>query len=385
MQQHLIQITDAADARAARPMHNDLLVSSARLAAIEDEAFAAAVRDQDRDEELMRMLGDMMLAEEWAEYHFLRCLPRNAGRVEISVLSHGAGSQTSALAAMASVNGFSTAAPGEPGYIDIDVAMFANVGDQGRPNEWPETIEYLWNLNRLAYLPIVRVDPFVWNPTLGRQDDARGLFDRYYDRETMPFRSFRGCTDMFKVAPQEAFLSWLIDEAAVVGVELHIRQIVGYSADEEDRAAKFTPSHANVHPYFPLIEWGWRRQDTVRRLRELAPLVVHVIGEPEKSGCWFCPFQAIGRYERDGRPSPRSWLALRDQHPDLLAQAQAMESRQNARRLREGKQAAFLAGTKPLPAKLKTLPDIPARQDALLDGLDGDPGDDTCTSWGCFR
>lgn len=379
MQQKLINLDNVPTSSSQSPQ---ILVDYANRQRSTYESTADASRDRDRDERIMRMLGDMMLAEEWAEYHFLPSLA--VGHVDITVLSHGAGSQTSALAALAAVNGFSESAPGEPGHIDIDVAMFANVGDQGRPNEWPETIEYLWNLDRITYLPIVRVDPYVWNRTLEIQNDTRGLFDRYFDRETMPFRSFRGCTDMFKIIPQESFISWLIDEAGRRGTHLTIRQVIGYSVDEESRAEKFHASHPNVRPYFPLIEWGWRRNDTVRKLKELAPDVINTIGPPEKSGCWFCPFQALGDYLPNGRARPRSWVALRDMHPDLMDYAHAMEARQNARRLTEGKKEAFLAGDKPLSSLLASRSHTPVSQSALA-GFDDAAGDDTCTSWGCFR
>jgi len=385
MQQQLIAI-ESVDIGRAGGMHQDRVRDHALANRDDLELVAEGARDIERDTRLMRMLRDLMNAEDWAEYHFLPSLFGKAGRVDITILSHGAGTQTSALSLLAACNGFSTASPGEPGHIVIDMAMLSNVSDHGRPNEWPETIEYLWNLNRITYLPITKVDPYVWNQTLAKQNDDRGLFDRYYQRETMPFRSFRGCTDAFKIIPQESFMAWLIDEASALGVDLHIRQVIGYSTDEEDRAKKFRSSHPNVTPYFPLVEWGWKRGDTAQKLQELAPQAVAAIGLPEKSGCWFCPFQAVGSYGRDGSARPRSWLALRDTHEDLLIHAQAMEARQNARRIAEGKKPAFLAGDKPLPALLASLPDTVPQQAALaLDGMEDQPGDDTCTSWGCFR
>jgi hypothetical protein len=385
MQQQLIPMQEIDIGRASG-LHEDLVVAQALDARHRLDSAAEAVRDTERDERLMMMLRDLMNAEDWAEHHFLPSLYGHQGRVDITILSHGAGTQTSALSLLAACNGLSSASPGDPGYIEIDMAMLSNVSDHGRPNEWPETIEYLWNLNRLTYLPITKVDPYVWNQTLAKQNDDRGLFDRYYQRETMPFRSFRGCTDMFKIIPQESFMAWLIAEAAKVGVDLRIRQVIGYSVDEEDRAAKFHASHPNVTPYFPLIEWGWRRNDTARKLKEIAPQAVSAIGLPEKSGCWFCPFQAVGSYDANGDARPRSWLALRDEHRDLLAAAQAMEARQNARRITEGKRPAFLAGDRPLQSLLVSLPETSVQQGNLgLDGFEGMPGDDTCTSWGCFR
>lgn len=367
---------------------------------------ASASYDTARDKELMFLLRDMCPGEDYVDhvllpelngrFHRRRQLHASGGYTEwhdddsapftkkatITVMSHGAGTQTSVLAALAGCRDMVDYVPGGAGDIHIDFAQFSHVGDHGRPNEWPATIYYLHKLRTISHLPIVRVDPHVWNPTLVKQNDARGLFDRFYDRETMPFRSFRGCTDAFKIQPLEGFLAWVIDEAKErYGIDLTIRQVIGYSADEEDRAVKFKANHPSIVPYFPLIEWGWRRADTLTHFRRMAPMVISAIGEPEKSGCWFCPFQAVGGSPQS--PQPRSWQALRQQHPDLWYSAQAMEARQNVRRFEQGKKIVYLSGDVALTDLVKK---GSGQQGQLLDtGYDDAPGDDTCTSWGCFR
>lgn len=370
------------------------------------QAAADAGYDHERDARCQWMLSTMPYAEDFAD-QFLSELEAAAWtqidqhpggavthsrsgrclwpRMEITVMAHGAGTQTSVLAALAAVNAYSSASPGEPGYLHIDFATFANVGDDGRPNEWPETVEYLFRLRQLLYLPIVRVDPHVWTPSLGNLGETAGLFDTYYERETMPFRAFRGCTDKFKIIPQDSFLTFLIERAAGFGVDLHIRQVIGYSADEADRAAAFTPSHPNIHPRFPLVEWGWKRRETVANFQRLAPLVAKLVGLPTKSGCWFCPFQPVGRRLHDGAPQPRTWLALEDSHPDLAALGMAMEARQNARRLAQGKKPAYLADKRrPLTYLLPRAQASTAQPTLDLDN-DNAPDAPTCTSWGCFR
>jgi hypothetical protein len=70
---------------------------------------------------------------------------------------------------------------------------------------------------------------------------------------------------------------------------------IGYSAEETKRAAKSSDYGCRGENYrYPLIEWGWTRQDCLDYLK--ASLGV----DWKKSACQFCPFQskeaAIARY-----------------------------------------------------------------------------------------
>lgn len=308
-------------------------------------------------------------------------LGRHYDRIELTVLAHGAGTQTSVLLALAACNW--KIPPGQPGNISIDLALFADVGDEGTPCEWPETIEFLERLNWFARLPLLRVAPALWNPYL--HGDDSGLYDRYLARKTMPFRLFRSCTDWFKVQPQLQVLTYLHERAADAGIDLRIRQVIGYSADEKERAAKFQPELPFIRPWFPLIEWGWSREMTLAQYAALLPDVAMTIGIPERSGCWFCPFQKRGKFNPVTlEPTPRSWLALHHQHPNLFAAAVQMEARQNERRYLEGKPPAYLYGSHPLSYWMEPKrTGVQMALDLINEG-DGD-GDDTCQSWGCMR
>jgi hypothetical protein len=85
--------------------------------------------------------------------------------------------------------------------------------------------------------------------------------------------------------------SWLRDHlgAAKFGPYL------GYSADEVKRAAKCEEYKSRGNEYrFPLIEWGWTRQDCIAYIQEKLGVIW------QKSCCTFCPYIArevsVARY-----------------------------------------------------------------------------------------
>lgn len=331
---------------------------------------------------------DLWEIDEWCLHsgyggfdHMIRTAARwGINRVEATLMSYGAGTQTNVLLALAAyAHKFE---PGQPGHLPVDFCMFANVGDDGTPCEYPETIDYMERILYASPIAMVKVSPSLWNTSLPNDG---GLFDIFLERETMPFRMFRGCTDNFKIQPQLKSLDWL--HAHVMrehGIYLQFRQVIGYSVGEEDRVKKFDTGRPYIRPWFPLIEWGWSREETIAHFAYHLPNVAQAVGLPERSGCWFCPFQRRGTIDPVSlEPTPRSWTALYQQHPDLFAAAVEMEDRQNARRVSEGKAPAYLYGNKPLEYW------VGDKFMTVQMGFDFDEGerrgDDTCSSWGCFR
>jgi len=73
---------------------------------------------------------------------------------------------------------------------------------------------------------------------------------------------------------------------------------LGYNADELKRAGKADGYTCQGHHFiYPLIEWGWTRDDCIEYLYRLFGILWR------KSACAYCPFQqkkaAIERYQRD--------------------------------------------------------------------------------------
>lgn len=308
-----------------------------------------------------------------------------------TVMAHGAGTQTSALFSLNAAR--SSFKCGPKGDFKIDFSMYCDVGDRGTECEWPDTINYMHKLHWYWSEPLIHVRPSTWYSRLisrdwgdTERDDGHpvsGLYDCYHKNETMPVRVFRGCTGDFKVKPQLNYLKAIRDCAVSNGIDLSFRQILGYSADEAKRAKRYDSGYSWITGYFPLIEWGWNRQDTLDALLKYCSQMVASIGLPEKSGCWFCPFQKRGKYDPVTlEPTPRSWLALKDQHPELLEKAFDMEDRQNVRRVASGKKPIYLYGEKELAYWVRPQ-NIQTGFDFDLDEGDG-KGDDTCESGYCF-
>lgn len=119
---------------------------------------------------------------------------------------------------------------------------------------------------------------------------------------------FKGCSHKYKIEPQEKWMNnWPPAKEAWEHGEKVIK-LIGYDMDEPHRAA--IPEDNKYRYRYPLLEWKWGRQACIDAiLRTGLPL-------PGKSSCFFCPAS-----------TKREILELRDQYPDLLNRALAIESR----------------------------------------------------------
>ena len=87
---------------------------------------------------------------------------------------------------------------------------------------------------------------------------------------------------------------------------------IGYDAGEtrrRDHARIYDEQDKKYCKVYPLMEWGWKREDCITAIRK-AGLPV-----PGKSSCFFCPSMKKAEI-----------LELQKQHPDLLARALALEA-----------------------------------------------------------
>lgn len=124
---------------------------------------------------------------------------------------------------------------------------------------------------------------------------------------------FSSCSQKWKIDPQQKFYK---SYSAEHGIELsQITRVIGFDADEPSRMERAL-RYADKSPTkqrFPLIEWGWGREECVEAIQRAGlPL-------PGKSACWFCP---------SSKKQEIVWL--RDNHPDLMARALEMERRARA-------------------------------------------------------
>jgi 3'-phosphoadenosine 5'-phosphosulfate sulfotransferase (PAPS reductase)/FAD synthetase len=271
----------------------------------------------------------------------------------ITSISYGGGVQSTAMLVLA--------AQGKLGY-DVDVALFANVGDD---SEHPATLQFIEEVakpfakdNGIEFVTVQynRRNGDAWTlkqrlntPTKnGRSADIIPV----YTPSGMPFS--RGCTADFKIRP---IGKWLRKHGASEDNPATV--CIGISTDEITRIGN---KKADVYerPVYPLVELGI---DRARCQQLIADAGLRV---PPKSSCYFCPFHR-----------PQTWAEMRRDEPELFWSAAELEQSMNDRRDGIGREPAFLTRFgKPLPQA------IPEAQD-MLPGFEM-PGGDGCDSGYCW-
>lgn len=168
----------------------------------------------------------------------------------------------------------------------LDEAVFADTGAES-----PETYQYLDIAE--AYLaqhgiPLRRI-----------QRRGRDLYETCWERRVIPSAIWRWSTRDFKVRPIQRYYKTL---------HTPIVQYIAIAFDELERMRdSLVPSIVNA---YPLIDRRITREGCIEIIRSEGLPV------PPKSGCWFCPFNNLDR-----------WQWLRAAHPDLFTRAVALEER----------------------------------------------------------
>lgn len=91
------------------------------------------------------------------------------------------------------------------------------------------------------------------------------------------------------------------------GWNLPAQKAIGYDAGEPWRANKVSPEPTLWTAWYPLVEWGWTRDDCLRVLASEG-------FAPPKSSCFFCPAMRKGEI-----------IQLAEQHPEYMDRALAIE------------------------------------------------------------
>lgn len=231
----------------------------------------------------------------------------------LRTVSYGGGVQSTAMLVLAGT-----------GRLDIDAALFANVGED---SEHPATLRYVrdvaipWATTHgvpLHVLDRVKRD--------GTTETLWGRLTRPGSRSLpIPVRMSNGapgtrsCTADFKI---RVVGKWLKAHGATPSTPATVN--IGISVDEIHRAnTRRVEPHEQIA--YPLLDLGLRRDDCARLIRE-AGLPV-----PPKSSCWFCPFH---------RPSV--WATMRAEDPDLFDRSCQLEDLLNERRDALGKDPVYL-------------------------------------------
>ncbi len=166
----------------------------------------------------------------------------------------------------------------------LDVAVFADTGC-----ELPETYTYL-NVAR-QFLNAHGVERKIVKSRNGT------LYETCKRRSVIPSKIWRWSTRDYKITPIHRYYRSL---------GTHITEYLGIAYDEVER---IKPSR---EPYvtskFPLVDLKMTRENCIELIRS-AHLPI-----PVKSGCFFCPFQDISR-----------WQALYANHRNLYRKAMRLE------------------------------------------------------------
>lgn len=151
-------------------------------------------------------------------------------------------------------------------------------------NELPEMLAHWEHLEQLLGKPLIRIT----GGTL------LALIDEF---DALPNWRQRWCTRRLKIEP---CLAYLKREAPAI-------LYVGLRADEDEREGIYS---RDVTCRFPLREWGWGLGEVQGYLRERG------IKIPERTDCAWCYGQRLPE-----------WRRLLEKHPELYAEAEALEER----------------------------------------------------------
>lgn len=279
---------------------------------------------------------------------------------QLRVVSYGGGVQSTALLVLAA-----------QGYIDHNVFLFANVGDD---SEDPETLRYVREVAfDYAGQHGIQIEELHRIPTRGRsKGEIETLYGRLMREDSrslpIPVRmpdtgapGTRSCTADYKI---KVVGRWLREHGA--SADHPARVAIGISTDEWQRA-----SDRKVEPYelveYPLLRLEWKGRAGLSRLDCEAVIRSAGLPVPPKSSCYFCPFH---------RPAVFAEMA-RDR-PDLFAKACHLEDTLNARRDALGKDHVYLTRFgKPLRLAVATAQD-PLFHDAAWDEDEGYRCGDVC-------
>ena len=109
------------------------------------------------------------------------------------------------------------------------------------------------------------------------------LYDKCISGKMLPSIAygFKSCSEKWKRRPQDRYVSQWAPAQDAWGAGLKVVKLIGYDADEDRRAG--IAEDAQYAYRYPLIEWGWTREDCVAAIERAG------LPQPGKSACFFCP------------------------------------------------------------------------------------------------
>lgn len=159
--------------------------------------------------------------------------------------------------------------------IRPDFILFADLGAEKKT-----TYEYLPVMQE--YLKKHHFPPVTVVKNLAPKSPYDSIEGNMVMNATLPSEvfGFGSCSMKWKLAPQN---KW--QKENLKGFK--IKKVVGYEAEETNRSDKIkqnsTHSKGGDENWYPLQDWGWTREECMRKIAEFGMPV------PPKSSCIFCP------------------------------------------------------------------------------------------------
>jgi hypothetical protein len=187
----------------------------------------------------------------------------------------------------------------------IDLILFADTGGE-RPHTYDHINKFSKWLTDKGYPEIVVVK------RVRRDGSLETLEEECHRRKNLPSIAygFKSCSQKHKIAPQDKYLNNWQPAIDTWSKGLKCVKYVGYDSNESHRADNAAKRLDTKYDYlYPLIEWNWDREECLEIIDK------HGIKNVGKSACFFCPSS-----------KPKEIIELKNQYPDLLDRALAIES-----------------------------------------------------------
>lgn len=238
-------------------------------------------------------------------------------------LAYGGGTDSTAILAGWLEKGLQQTEP-------IDVIVFADTG-----GERPHTYDYIdrvmqpW-LARHGFPPIQIVKKG------GRQETLEENCLRMNMLPSLAY-GFKGCSQKFKVEPQEKFFNNLPAARALWAQGQLVTKLIGYEFNEQRRWSRAKRFDDKYEYEFPLVDWQWTREQCREAIARVGlPL-------PGKSSCFFCPASTTREIDQLKKEFPVLFaraLALEDNARATLTSVKGLGRRFNWREYSEGQASA---------------------------------------------
>ena len=190
--------------------------------------------------------------------------------------------------------------------INPDAILFADTGGE-KPHTYDHILGMQRWLGRIGF-PLIT--------TVKKVDKNGGILtleDNCLQKKMLPSVAygFKTCSQKYKAQPQEKWLNNWEPAKAIWKGGRRITKLIGFDADEPQRAAT-DYSDKKYNYWYPLLDWDWGRDECKEAISRAG------LSQPGKSSCFYCPNSKATEI--------RELNAL---YPDHMARAIAMEQNAN--------------------------------------------------------